>query len=90
MKKDEVKTDEEKICDTILNVGVAFDKVDGTEAKWNTLVMLLTGFMIEEVKEEYYEEALKDLMSDALDCVKDFHESEKNDNLLTTETKGNA
>lgn len=90
MKRDKAKDISKKIHDDILGVGLAFDKVPGPEEQWNTLIMLLTGFLIEMVKEDHYETALKDLASDALDSVRAFKEAEEHGDLLVVETKGNA
>ena len=52
-----------------IKIGEAFYKINDPEEKWTVLVMLLTGFLIEEIKEDHYEICLKDIMQDTLDTV---------------------
>ena len=69
-----------------IKIGEAFDKINDPEEKWTVLVMLLTGFLIEEIKEDHYETCLKDIMQDTLDTVKEAETKSLED----IEPEGNA
>ncbi len=75
-----------KVEKDAIKIGEVFDKIQGAEEKWTILVMLLTGFLIEEIKEDHYEACLKDIVQDTLDTINET----KTKGLEDIEPEGNA
>ena len=66
-----------------------FDEIQSDEAKGAAIIMLVTGFFLESVREECYEEYLKSMADDVLSNIKAFKEYQENE-LAEMETHGNA
>ena len=73
MKRERRKIEEisKSSIERVLKVGYAFDDLNNFEERYNALVMILTGMLIEEIKDDRYENFLEDLTTDVLDNVKE-------------------
>lgn len=72
-----------------INLGQSFDSIDDEDDQYMALIMLMTGYMIENIKETSYEAFLDDFAEDAVSNIEAFKEFMSN-SLANTETKGNA
>lgn len=74
----------------IIDVGLALDEIESVEDKASALIMLLTGFLIEEIKEECHLETLEDIAAAVRENIKEYKKHESNFELLCKESKGTA
>lgn len=78
-----------KNAEKTIALGLAFDKIDDEDDQYMAIIMLMTGYMIENIRDDRYKEFLGDFAEDTVGNIESFKEFMCN-SLAGAETKGNA
>ena len=76
-------------AEKIINLGSRFDEIQSDEGQYMALIMLVSGYVVENIKEEYYEDFLKDFGKDVITNLDEFKKFSENQ-LSFLEPEGNA
>lgn len=77
------------ISEQVIQLGFKFDEIEDDDLQYMGLIMLMTGYMLENIKEESYKDFLSAFAKDTTGNIEDFKKF-LDDSLMDVETKGNA
>ena len=77
------------LSEQVIQLGLKFDEIEDDDLQYMGLIMLMTGYMLENIKEEKYKVFLDAFAKDAAENIEGFKKF-LDDSLMDVEPKGNA